>query len=294
MTDRGSVFEGSFAAQLCKFLNIDQRFSTAYHPQTDGQTERINAILEQYLRGYVNYQQDNWFDYLPLAEFMYNNTISSGIGNITPFFANYGFHPRFDFEINASTSPPRRQDVLNIQHSLSRLEEYLRNEMKLAQATYAEYADRKRAPPPLYKEGDYVWLMRKNIKTKRPSSKLDYKKIGKYKIIQRVGTHAYKLELPPSMNRLHPVFHTSLLEPAANNPLEGQVQPPPPPVVLDDGSEEFEVQEILDSRKVRNQIRYLVRWKGYSEPTWEPTRVLKNCQDAIDDFHRQYPSKPKP
>src|SRR5690606_29976287 len=95
VTDRGSVFDAEFTRQLCKLLKIDQRFSTAYHPQTDGQTERINAILEQYLRAYVNYQQDNWNDFLALAEFMYNNTISVGIGNISPFFANYGYAPRF-------------------------------------------------------------------------------------------------------------------------------------------------------------------------------------------------------
>src|SRR5690606_27026020 len=205
--------------------------------QTDGQTERINAILEQYLRAYVNYQQDNWNDFLALAEFMYNNTISAGIGNISPFFANYGYAPRFDYEL-IEGEKPMRKDIIDIQKKLNQLEEYLKTEMRNAQAMQAEYADRKRAPPPKIEVGDYVWLLRRNIKTNRPSGKLDFKKIGKFKVLERIGTHAYKLELPPSMKRLHPVFHISLLEPASNDPLQGQVQPPPPPVVLDDDSEE--------------------------------------------------------
>jgi hypothetical protein len=74
-------------------LEIDPRLSTAFHPETDGQTERMNAIMEQYLRAYVNYQQDNWVQYLPLAEFAANNHVSETT-TVSPFFANYGFDPR--------------------------------------------------------------------------------------------------------------------------------------------------------------------------------------------------------
>src|SRR5690606_24229284 len=88
VSDRGTQFNSDFTRALCRLLNIKQNMSTSFHPQTDGQTERVNGILEQYLRGYCNYQQDNWNDLLTTAEFAYNNTVSSTT-KVSPFFANY-------------------------------------------------------------------------------------------------------------------------------------------------------------------------------------------------------------
>jgi len=94
ISDRGSLFTSDFWKQIMEALGISRNLSTAFHPQTDGQTERANATLEQYLRAYCNYQQDNWEKLLPIAEFCYNNT-QTGTTRITPFFANYGYYPRF-------------------------------------------------------------------------------------------------------------------------------------------------------------------------------------------------------
>jgi len=94
VSDRGSLFTSDFWKRVLEALGISRNFSTAFHPQTDGQIERANATLEQYLRAYCNYQQDDWERLLPIAEFCYNNT-QTGTTKITPFFANYGYHPRF-------------------------------------------------------------------------------------------------------------------------------------------------------------------------------------------------------
>lgn len=95
VSDRGSAFVSKFWRNLLKRLNIDTKLSTAFHPETDGQTERVNQCLEQYLRCYVSFQQDDWIRWIPLAEFQYNNCISTSTQS-SPFYSNYGFHPRLD------------------------------------------------------------------------------------------------------------------------------------------------------------------------------------------------------
>ncbi|HEX8609391.1 MAG TPA: reverse transcriptase domain-containing protein [Pedobacter sp.] len=295
ISDRGSIFTSKFWKWVAIKLEIKRNLSTAFHPQTDGQTERINAILEQYLRCYCNYQQDNWRPLLSLAEFAYNNSKSSTTG-ATPFLVNYGYNPRFEItekDVKEANLPTKIKT--NINKFVTRMEEieaYCRLEIKYAQALHAEYANQKRLPPPVYNVGDKVWLMRRFIQTTRPSGKLDYKKLGKYEILERVGTHAYKLKLPPSME-IHPVFHVSLLEPANSNPLKGQYQPPPPPTIVNN-EKEYEVEEIFDSRSRNHTLQYKVKWVGYHEPTWEPAEALQSARLIVKAFHDKYPRKPSP
>jgi len=94
ISDRGSPFTSDFWKRVTEATGISRNLSTAFHPRTDGETERANAILEQYLRTYCNYQQDDWERLLPIAEFCHNNT-QTGTTKITPFFTNYGYDPRF-------------------------------------------------------------------------------------------------------------------------------------------------------------------------------------------------------
>ena len=105
ISDRGTQFTSKFWQSLFKILQVEIKLSSAYHPQTDGQTERVNQVLEQYLRCSINYYQDNWVDLLPLAEFAYNNTIQDSTKQ-TSFFANYDQHLRFDqFHLSISKNP---------------------------------------------------------------------------------------------------------------------------------------------------------------------------------------------
>ena len=93
ISDMDAQFSGGFWDSLCKSLNRKRRMSTAYHPQTDGQTERTNKVLEGYLRNLFNYDQNDWYQQLPLAEHAYNNSVTNADG-MSPFYANYGFHPQ--------------------------------------------------------------------------------------------------------------------------------------------------------------------------------------------------------
>src|SRR5882724_4959654 len=103
VSDWGKHFISCFWWLLCQLLGIKANISTAYHPETDGQTERVNQILEQYLWVYINYQQDDWVNLLPLAEFTYNNT-SHSVTMVTPFFANKGFHPKLKVSLEPVVS----------------------------------------------------------------------------------------------------------------------------------------------------------------------------------------------
>ena len=191
VSDRGTKFTSDFFGALGTLLNIKLNFSTAYHPQTDGQTERVNQILEQYLRAYVNYDQDDWAELLLIAEFAYNNAPHSTT-NLSPFFANFGYHPNF----SASTENINNLAVLREGTRLQDLSDYLKSQIEIAQADHKKYSDRNRLPAPELKIGDEVWLSAQNIRTTRPTKKLDSRQLGPFKIAELIGSHAVRLELP--------------------------------------------------------------------------------------------------
>jgi hypothetical protein len=93
-SDRDTRFTSKFWQELMKGLGIKQKLSSAFHPETDGQTERTNRVLEEYLRHYVNPHQDDWDEWLPMAEFAYNNSVHAATVRHTPFFLCYGRHPK--------------------------------------------------------------------------------------------------------------------------------------------------------------------------------------------------------
>lgn len=295
VSDRGPQFVAQFWEHLTRRLQITNLLSTAYHPETDGQTERTNAVLEQYLRAYVSYLQDDWSEWLPLAEFAANSARSETT-RVSPFFANYGFHPRMGFEPVLPTSPPAR-DAEEFAHRMELITEFVRAEITSAQACHEEQVNQKRQPARRYQVGQYVWLDSRNIRTLRPQKKLDWKNLGPFRITEIISPHAYKLDLPASM-KIHPVFNVSLLRPAAGNPVPGQRQEPPPPVEVD-GLEEWQVEDILDSRWERRgrggpRLKYTVKWTGYDDPTEEPATYLEHAQEVLANYHRRYPHKPGP
>ena len=147
VSDCGPVFVSNFLRSVYKSIGVDQKLSTAFHPQTDGQTERVNQVLKQYLRMYCNYQQDDWVALLPLAQFAYNNCEHSTT-KVSPFFANYGYHPRVFVHGNHDTpdSPVAQEHTQNL-HSL---QEYLKREIRFALDQQAKYYDRSKLPAPAY------------------------------------------------------------------------------------------------------------------------------------------------
>jgi len=204
--------------------------------------------LEQYLRCTLNHQQDNWVSLLPLAEFAFKNARHSST-QVSPFFANFGYHPRFD----ATVAPPSKNTAAeNRVAVMLQTQQLLVSELRKAQARHKSAADQLRKEGPAFKPGDKVWLLSRNIKSTRPNAKFDFRRLGPFSISRQVNPVTFKLDLPAAM-RIHDVFHVSLLEPFVPNTIPGRVAAPPP-VVEVDGKDEYEVEEILDSCRRRGKL----------------------------------------
>ena len=180
VSDRGSIFTSHFWKSLASMMDLKRRLYTAFHPQTDGQTEHMNQTVEQYLHIYCNYQQDNWMNLLSLAEFTYNNAHQPMI-DCSPFYANFSFHPKFTINLRSpSTSVPAAKaltETLQSHHS------DLIESIKSAQNHQARYYDAKHKRIE-FSVGDKVWLSSLNISTQRPSKKLDWKYLGPFMVIE--------------------------------------------------------------------------------------------------------------
>ncbi|MBW0480211.1 hypothetical protein O181_019926 [Austropuccinia psidii MF-1] len=188
--DRGSLFVSSFWTQLCQKLKLSRDLSTAFHPVIDGQKERVNQILEQYLQMYVSYHQDYWYTWLPLAEFSYNNAEHSSTKQ-SPFFTIYGRNPSFDSIHITQDSPAGKLSA-----KLQSVQQVVKEESESERRRFNKYAVRNRSIPPDFQPGDKVWVASKNIKTTRPTKKLSERWIGPFEVLEKIGSHAYHLKLP--------------------------------------------------------------------------------------------------
>ncbi|KAG9665731.1 hypothetical protein KCU87_g10162, partial [Aureobasidium melanogenum] len=304
VSDRGTQFTSTFWKTLCNSLRIQATYSTAWHPETDGQTENANGVMNRYLRGYVNYYADDWAKLLPLAEFAANNTASAST-TISPFFANSGQHPRIGYEPLLPSDTPTttyarfdQQQAILLAKTMDKVVTKLSEEMTLAQALSEAQENQNRRPAYTYKVGDQVWLNAKNLRRARPAGKLDHVAEGPFTVskVHENNPLVVTLDLPPTM-KVHPTFHASLLRPTAQDPLPGQISPPPDPVVVDE-EVEYLVEEILDvslDRRSRPpKFMFKVKWVGYTQPTFEPPENLTHSADLVKEFYDRYPSKPRP
>lgn len=282
---------------LGELLGIDLHFTSGHHPQADGQTERANQTLEQYLRMYCSYQQDDWDRLLPFAEFAYNNAPNASTG-LSPFFANKGYHPAVTVHPEKEVASTYARDfAVNLQD----LHAYLRDAMAGAQERYKETADRVRQAEPPLAIGSHAFVLAKFLNSTRPTAKFAEKFLGPFEVIAQPSRNSYTLCLPPDLRSVHPVFHISQLEPHFPNPFPERSESPPPPVEVD-GETQYEIKAILDSkldRRNRVSLRYRVEWLGYEgtdeQYSWiGADDVQEFAPDYVEEFHRRYPNKPGP
>ncbi|MBW0488303.1 hypothetical protein O181_028018 [Austropuccinia psidii MF-1] len=231
VSDRGPLFVSSFWTNLCQQLKITRDLSTAYHPETEGQTERVNQILEQYLWMYVSYHKDDWNTWPPLSEVVYNNSDHSSTKQLL-FFTVYGRDPQFD-SVHITQDTPAGKLSTKFQS----VQQDVKRELEAATNWLERYADKSRASPPDFNPGDMVWLSSKNIKSTRPTKKLSERWLGPFPILKKFSTHAYHLKLPSQWKSIHPVFHISLLEPVKTSTIPNWNQEPPPPIIIEEEEE---------------------------------------------------------
>jgi transposase InsO family protein len=211
ISDRGPQFVSKFWMELHKSLGTKVIHSSAYHPQTSGQTERVNQILEDILRSCALTYQDQWDECLPLAEFSYNNSYQESI-KMAPFEALYSC--RYRTPLNWSEPGERWFYRVDMVKKMEEKVKQIQKSLKVAQSRQKSYADKKRRPL-MFKVGDYVYLKvspMKGVTRFGVKGKLTPRYIGPFQIIQKCGNVAYKLKLPEQLSAVHNVFHVSQLK----------------------------------------------------------------------------------
>jgi hypothetical protein len=209
ISDRGPQFAAAFTKELNRLLRIKGSLSTAYHPQSDGQTEHVNQEMEIYLRIFINFHQNDWTEWLSLATFSWNAKINP-ITKRSPFEMAHGRQPRLGMEPTRQHSNERIQGANEVVERMKRVKEETEAALKAAAEDMKRYYDARHRPEE-FKPGDHVWLNAKDLITERPSKKLDHKRLGPFKIIRKISELAYELKLPPSF-KIHPVISASRLK----------------------------------------------------------------------------------
>ena len=190
VSDRGPQFAAELTKELNWMLGIQTKLSTAFHPQTDGQTERMNQELEQYLRFFVEHKQKDWPEWLAAAEFAVNNKVHTAT-KVSPFMANYGRELRMGEDIRRKGKVESATEFIQ---RMKKVQEEAEAALRKTQEEMKRYADRGRKEMEEWKKGDRVLLSTKDLVFKeRPTKKLTERYVGPYAIEEVVSSNAVKL-----------------------------------------------------------------------------------------------------
>ena len=269
-----------------------RRLSTAFHPQTDGQTERQNQVLEHFLRTWADSTQSNWAGQLPLAEYAYMNSMHTAIGT-TPFHLMYGYHPEVRYEVGDDSLKGRVPSASERIKQMQLLRDGIAERLLSASEYSAKYYNKKHMPQS-YAVGDLVLLSTKNLNLKRPSKKMSHKFMGPFEVLDKVGPQAYRLRLP-STYKIHDVLPVSLLEPYHVRGGEQADTFMQAPELIDD-EELWEVEEIIEKAQNKQGVWYQVKWTGWGDEynQWVADEDMVGARELVEDFAAQAQKRRKP
>jgi len=234
-------------------LGIRTKLLMAFHSQTDRQTERMNQELEQYLQFFIEHRQKDWPEWLAAAEFAINNKVYM-VTKVSPFMANYGKELRMGGDIRRKG---KVESVTEFVERMKKVHEEAEVALRKTQEEMKKYADRGRKETEEWKKGDQVLLSTKDLVFKeRPTKKLMERYVGPYSIEEIVSSNAVKLQLPSSM-RIHLVVNISQIV-RYKEQVKRQKKEKGKPVEVE-GVEEWEVEKILNKKKIRGVEKYLIR-----------------------------------
>jgi hypothetical protein len=294
LSDRDPRFTANFWKSFWTQLGTTLKMSTAYHPQTDGQTERANRTLEEMLRSVVNFKQSDWDEHLATAELAINNAKQSSTG-FTPFRLNYGQEIQMPLDqaiagLRPSNNPEAAERIARLQTDLK----LAKANIQKAQERQAHYTDQHRREV-TFKVGDKVLLSTEHLRlvgADKRTPKFTYKYIGPFKIKRVIGANAYELDLPAQL-QIHPVLNISRLKTYQDGQQLFPDRPvpesrPPPEASTDGDASTFEVESILAKRGSGSRTQYLVEWRGYPrwEATWEIASNLGGARQAMVDYEQ--------
>jgi hypothetical protein len=293
VSDRDPRFVSDFWKALHKRLGTRFNMSTANHPQTDGQAERANGVVEEMLRSYTNVHQDDWDEHLATVEFAYNDS-ENATTKVSPFYALYGRHPQSPLSLVAPPPPPAKGDKVackqeSIEEFAARMQAQYRGvhaAILEAQERQRRYADLKRRDHE-FKVGDQVLLDVAQVRhrnlafgaTRKFASKFE----GPFSVKRVVSPVVYELTLPAggAFGAIHPVLHVSCLKEyldPANPAFPGRGVRTPVPAQIVADQVRFEVDCFINHRWYRGKrLDFMVQWQGYTpaESTWRPAEQLQ-------------------
>ena len=289
ISDRDTRFKSNFWTALMNKLHVSLDMSSAFHPQTDGSSERANKTIIQTLRNSASARQDNWAPHLAQITYAINTAVNESTG-FSPFYLTYGYNPNPLPDTGVVTSVPAADEFLD--HMLG-IQHMATENLIHARESQERHANQKRRSSPPYSVGQQVLLSMANINPRTPvKSKLQPKWSGPFTVKKFFPETAnICLDLPHNW-KIHNIFHTSLVKPYHPNDdmkFPGRSHKRPPPVPETDPQEEiYEVEAILDHKKIRNSTHYLVKWLGWpsSDNSW-----VKETDITADDLLTEYRTK---
>ena len=288
ISDRDPKYTSAFWGALFAALGTKLHMTTAFRPQSDGQSERTNQSVEQMLRCKCMHDQERWLEFVPDVCQAYNGNVHASTG-FSPAELLFGYQPRtvLDLAVTSDTGLTN-QSAADMLESMRKNLAEAREQLQQAKKWQADSYNKRHVALSLA-VGDQVMLSSKHIELKASlSSKLKVKWLGPYKVVKVVSPVSYQLELPRGLHRLHPVFHVSKLKRhVKGSPL---LAAPAAEPVLVDGEEEYEVQSIAKHKQVRGVMQYLVVWKNapLHEAQWKSELDLPHCRALVSAYKRRH------